>query len=62
MDGCDAVDRLILLGALPDVRTFELPLIKLPPSFVHFHKGAALRHEGASLDLPRSPLISNDAQ
>jgi hypothetical protein len=46
IEASDAVDRLILLGALPDTRTFELPLIKLPGTFVPFHKGMALRSEG----------------
>ena len=42
----NAVDRLILTGALPYTRAFELPLLKLPASFVPHHNGMALRQEG----------------
>ena len=41
-----AVDRLILTGALPFALPFSLPLLKLPASFVPYHKSMALRHEG----------------
>ena len=45
----NAVDRLILTGALPHTTPFELPLIKLPASFVAHHGGMALRLEGLQM-------------
>lgn len=55
----NAVDRLILTGALPYTRSFELPLLKLPPSFVPHHGGMALRQEGL---LMLSALLSKRSE
>ena len=46
LGAANAVDRLILTGALPFTSSFQLPLLKLPASFVPHHGGMALRHEG----------------
>ena len=46
LGAANAVDRLILTGALPFTSSFQLPLLKLPASFVPHHNGMALRHEG----------------
>jgi hypothetical protein len=46
VNASNAVDRLILTGALPYTRAFSLPLQKLPASFVPHHGSMALRQEG----------------
>ena len=44
-----AVDRLVLMGALPVMRAFNLHTMRLPPSFLHFNGQMALLHEALEM-------------